>query len=117
MEDKKLLEVLDCYERDFKESDIPEIKHPHDQYFSSSYDLLAHCHSMLKGIREFLSEGGKEKRDRALKRAGFIEGCLVATRQFTVQDLKNLNKPDQGSANTSRTLEPLTSEDLKDWEY
>ena len=114
MEDKKLLEVIDIYKRDFQTDGILEIKYPYNQFFNDSNSVLAHCHSMLRGIMEFIAIGGKEKRDRALIRLGFVQGCLVATRQYTVEDLKNHNKPDPSKP---KTLEPLTKEELEDWEY
>ena len=116
MKDMKALRAVGIYEQYFKTHNIPNIKHPHDQLFQSKLDALAHCRSMLKGIREFMSLGDKDKRDRALKRLGFIEGCLAMARRRTVEELKKYNRPDEGTLN-EQTHEPLTHEDLQDWEY
>lgn len=116
MEDKKVLEVVSIYERYFKVQDIPKIDYPHNQLFQGTQDALAHCHSMLQGIREFMSLGDKDKRDRALKRLGFIEGCLATARRRTVKELKEINRPNEGTINP-QTHEPLTQEDFQDWEY
>ena len=116
MEDKKVLEIVDAHRQDFAIASFDKIKHPHDQLAPVSKSLLlAHCHSMLDGIVEFLT-GGKEKRDRALIRLGFIQGCLWAIRYVTVGQLKILNRPDEGTVD-ELTHEPLTHEDLQDWEY
>lgn len=116
METKKVLEVVKRYKVFFDADGVENIKNPHNELFIASYQILTHCHSMLRGIVEFISSDDKEKRDRALIRLGFVQGCLAATRQFTVEDLKNHNKPDPNS-NSVLGLEPLTPEDSKDWEY
>lgn len=117
MEDKKVLEVLDIYDHAFRTAGFPEVKHPHNQLFLYKDDVLAHCRSMLNGIKEFISLGNKEKRDRALIRLGFVQGCLAATGFYTVNDLKEHNRPDEQAANADPAHEPLTREDLDDWEY
>lgn len=116
MEDKKAIEVVENYKRYFETDKIPNIKYPHDKFFYKAEDILAHCHSMLDGIKKFISSGYKEERDRALIRLGFVQGCLASTRCCTIEELKQHNRPNAGTIN-SQTHEPLTNEDLQDWEY
>lgn len=118
MENNKALEIVDKYRQYFKEEIIPSKKYPQDKAiaFCNADDILAHCHSMLGGVVEFISLGDGEKRDRALIRLGFIQCGLWATGHYTVEDLKNHNRPDEGTID-SKTHEPLTKEDLEDWEY
>lgn len=71
---------------------------------------------MLSRVGEFISLDDKDQRDRALIRLGFIQGCLWATGHYTVEDLKNHNRPDEGTV-SDLTHQPLTKEDLEDWEY
>ncbi|MDO8496812.1 MAG: hypothetical protein Q7S43_05175 [bacterium] len=118
MENKKVLEIVDKYKQYFQEEVIPNIKYPHDKavLFGNVDDILAHCHSMLNGVGEFISLGDKEKRDRALIRLGFIQCGLWATGHYTVEDLKDHNRPDVETI-SEQTNQPLTKEDLEDWEY
>ena len=117
VKDKKVLELVDRYEIFFKGAKIPNTKHPHDKHFNDNKVLLAHCYSMLKGIRDFISSGDSEKRDRALIRLGFVHGGFCAGGIFTVEDLKNHTQPEGYKHYDPSSLEPLTHEDLQDWEY
>lgn len=118
MKDEKALEIVDRYRQYFKEEVIPNKKYPHNRaiLFCNSNNILSHCHSMLSGVEEFISVSDQEKRDRALIRLGFIQGGLWATGHYTVEELKNHNCPDEGTINP-KTDEPLSYEDLQDWEY
>jgi hypothetical protein len=118
VENKKVLEIIDSYRQYFQEEVVPNKKHPHDKAvsFCNVDDVLAHCHSMLSGVEKFIATGDKEQRDRALIRLGFIQGGLWVTGQYTVEDLKDHNRPDTGTI-SENTHEPLTKEDLEDWEY
>ena len=118
MEDQKVLEVIKQYRQYFQRERISNKKYPNGEHicFFDADDVLAHCHSMLSGVEEFISLGDKEKRDRALIRLGFIQCGLWATGHYTVEDLKNHNRPDAGTV-SDKTHEPLTKEDLEDWEY
>lgn len=118
MENNKVLEIVERYRQYFQEEVIPNKKYPHNQtiFFCNANDILFHCHSMLGGVEEFISLADKDKRDRALIRLGFIQCGLWATGHYTVEDLKNHNRPDEGTI-SAKTHEPLTKEDLEDWEY
>lgn len=117
MEDKKVLEIVKIHSKDLQLRGVPIKKYSHDSLSPmDSYPALAHCHSMLNGIVEFISSGDKEKRDRALIRLGFVQGSLWTIGLYTVDQLKEFNRPDEGTIN-SQTHEPLANEDLQDWEY
>lgn len=118
MENKKVLEIVERYRQYFKEGVVPNKKYSHNQtiFFCNAYDILAHCHSMLNGVEDFISLSYQDKRDRALIRLGFIQCGLWATGRYTVEDLKGHNRPDEGTINP-KTHEPLSYEDLQDWEY
>ena len=51
---------------------------------------LYHVIEMTHKIPEFLKDGRKEKANRWL---GFIQGVLCTKRIYTIDDLKNHNKP------------------------
>lgn len=118
MEDKKVLEVVDIYSQYFETWGITRVKYPHNKpiYSCNRNDVLAHCCSMLSGIEEFISRGNQDKKDQALVRLGFVQGCLWTEGDYTVKDFKGHNCPDEGTVD-DQTHELLSQEDLEDWEY
>jgi len=90
MDEKKVLKVIGIYRRGFKKMGIPKKDFPHDQLINTKENMLAHCHGMLDEIEVFVAEGRIEKAFRWL---GFIQGCLWSTGHYTLDELKNHNRP------------------------
>jgi len=90
MNDAKILEVINIYRKHFIEKGVKALEFPHDGMPRSKEEMLAHCHGMLDKIENFIKEGRREKAFRWL---GFIQGCLWSTDQFSLDDLKNHNRP------------------------
>jgi len=88
----KVREVIARY-RELLESNgyIPE-PHPHNVPHISTNKAMDHCLSMLSKMELFLDEGRFEKTFRWL---GFVQGYMWANRMFTLEDLKNHNRPDE----------------------
>lgn len=91
MDGKKILQVIGIYRDHFTEKGIEARDFPHSGIPSSKEEILAHCHGMLDKMEEFIREGRIEKAFRWL---GFIQGCLWSTGEYSLEDLKNHNRPD-----------------------
>ena len=91
MNAKKILEVINKYRNCFKKQGIKAIDFPHNEKPASPEEILGHCRGMLDKMEVFIKEGRKEKAFRWL---GFIQGCLWSTGQYSLEDLKNHNRPD-----------------------
>lgn len=88
----KVREVLNCYRKKFQEMSIPQKRlSPKDPFPKSNEDILAHCHAMLDEMESFIKDNRMEKVFRWL---GFIQGCLWTTKIFTIEEVKNHNRPD-----------------------
>ena len=90
---EKVVETIETYRQLFIERKIGKIDHPHDDMLKETEFGLEHCHGMLDKMIDFVHEGRMEKTFRWL---GFIQGVLWANRVYTLTDLKNHNRPDNG---------------------
>jgi len=86
----KILEVINIYRKHFAEKGIGIMDFSHGEIPRFEYEILAHCHGMLDKMEGFIKEGRIEKAFRWL---GFIQGCLWSTGQYSLEDLKNHNRP------------------------
>ncbi len=91
MDGKKVLEVIGIYRKHFETNGIPKKDFPHGQFVGDEFDVLAHCHGMLDDMEKFVAEGRMEKAFRWL---GFIQGSLWLAGRYTLDGLKNHNRPD-----------------------
>lgn len=97
MDRQKVLEVIGVYRKYFEEMDIPQINFPHGQALNIFDDvdglgnMLAHCHGMLDEMEKFVAKGSMDKVFRWL---GFVQGCLWSNGLYTLDELKNHNRPD-----------------------
>lgn len=80
MEDQKIINVCKIYEKKL----FHFTKQPH---FSETYN---HMLWMTWQIPGFLEEGRKEKANRWL---GFIQGALWAKDIYTIEEMKDHNRP------------------------
>ena len=95
MDGRKVLEVVALYQAYFKKRHIPKMDFPHNSspanYGSQAKDLaLAHCHGMLDKIEVFVTQRRLEKAFRWL---GFIQGILWVSGCYTLEELKDCNRP------------------------
>ena len=86
----KVREVLGIYRKKFEEMGIPKKETPRSSFPTSDKDFLAHLHKMLDEMEVFIQEGRMEKVFRWL---GFIQGCLWRIGVYTVEEMKNHNRP------------------------
>ncbi|OGD57303.1 hypothetical protein A2V71_00510 [Candidatus Berkelbacteria bacterium RBG_13_40_8] len=93
MTKEKYLEAIENLRQYFKKKEIPKIDYPHNEFIDPCFPdiCLVHCHGMLDKMLEFLEQGRIDKVNRWL---GFIQGVLWRSGLFTLDDLKNMNKPD-----------------------
>lgn len=87
---EKVLEVIDTYRQLFVKKGVGKLDFPHDVALSCANLGLEHCHGMLDKIVEFVRENRMEKTFRWL---GFIQGVLWSNGIYTLEDLKNHNRP------------------------
>ena len=94
MTPEKVLDVIGLYKNFFERLGIDKIDFPHGKFPSRSSaaeeEILPHCHGMLDKMEAFVREGRMEKAFRWL---GFIQGCLWSMGYFTLNELKNDNRP------------------------
>ena len=93
MTNEKILENLDLYERKINIFLlVMNNSLAHRLYFSAESVQLGHLLEMIPQMRVFLNEGRREKVMRWL---GFIQGALWSQNLFTLEDLKNHNRPNE----------------------
>jgi hypothetical protein len=92
MTGEKVLEVINLYRNTLTGLGIPEANAPHDLKNPSLEQVKAHCHGMLDEMEVFVSQGRMEKVFRWL---GFVQGGLFAAGIFSIEELKNHNRPDR----------------------
>ncbi len=90
MDKTKVKEVINLYRKKLKELKIQNVEFP-DNILSPNIDCaLAHCNHMLDKMEIFIQQDRLEKVFRWL---GFIQGCLWSFGIYTLDDLKNDNRP------------------------
>jgi hypothetical protein len=82
MEDEKYVEICELY------------KNSIDDFFHDSYlpETYKHVGYMLWQIPQFIKEGRKEKANRWL---GFVQGVLWTKGFYTIEEMKEHNRPDE----------------------
>ena len=78
MNNQKILEVLKIYEKHF--SNV------------NSTEVILHLSSMIPKMKDFLQQN---RRDKAFRWLGFMQGVLWGKGTFTLEQLKNHNRPDK----------------------
>ena len=90
MDGAKIREVLDIYRKEFKKQKISKKEFPHFSLLPTREQALAHCYTMFDKMEVFLTEGRIAKTFRWL---GFIQGVLWVLGVYTLEQLKNHNRP------------------------
>jgi len=86
----KVRKVLSTYRRRFEKLGIPKKEFPHDSFPKRNHDFLAHCHGMLDEMEVFIKE---DRMDKVFRWLGFLQGCFWRSRIYTVDQMKNHNRP------------------------
>jgi hypothetical protein len=90
MTPEKVLEAIDVYRKFFEKNKIGKCTSTrHDIHFTLE-DQLKHCHGMLDQMEKFVLDG---RMDKVFRWLGFIQGCLWSQNQYTLEELKNHNRP------------------------
>ena len=87
---EKVREALTIYRKKFEELGVSKKEFPHNLLPESDHDFLAHCHMMLDQMEIFVQEG---RMDKVFRWLGFIQGCLWKTGIYTIEEMKNHNRP------------------------
>jgi len=82
MKDEKIIAAANKYEKEIREL----------IFFNCVARDLRHLEWMTKQIPKFITAGRKEKANRWL---GFIQGALWADNIYTIEQMKEHNKPDE----------------------
>ncbi len=90
MDGSKIMEVLDIYEAYFVKEKIPKQKFPPERFPRLESDILRHLHAMIDEIRGFVREG---RLGKAFRWLGFMQGALYCQGVYTLEELKNHNRP------------------------
>lgn len=90
MTPEKIKQVIQRYREQFVALGIEPKEFPHGELVGSSKGTLEHCSSMLDRMETFVSEGHLEKAFRWL---GFIQGCLWMQGVYSLDALKEDNRP------------------------
>ncbi|TSC89141.1 MAG: Uncharacterized protein G01um10143_522 [Parcubacteria group bacterium Gr01-1014_3] len=86
----KVREVMAIYRKRFEEAGIEKKKLLDASHNSYSLNSLQHCYAMLDEIDVFIQEA---RMDKVFRWLGFIQGCLWSHGVYTLDDLKNHNRP------------------------
>lgn len=87
---EKILEVVSLYEErlsvftSFSGKVSHSLRNPH------KFQVIHHCRAMLPEIKEFVKE---QRIEKAFRHLGFLQGCLWNQGIYTIEELKNHNRP------------------------
>jgi hypothetical protein len=86
----KIKEVLEVYRLRLEGMGVKPVDFNHVNFYPSLEIALGHCLGMIPKMVEFVDEGRIEKAFRWL---GFIQGVLWAHGAYSLEDMKNHNRP------------------------
>lgn len=92
MTHEKVKQVTAKYRERFQNMGVKPASYAHDRPIRNDERVrsLDHCMGMLNQIDDFVNEGRLEKAFRWL---GFVQGVLWSNGMFSLDDLKNDNRP------------------------
>ena len=101
MTKEKVLEAIKGYRSRLHSKGLDSCDLPHDRYMNEEYGLfmgsevtmlgLSHCLGMLDQMERFVVE---DRMDKVFRWLGFVQGCLWMAGYYTLDELKNHNRPD-----------------------
>ena len=86
----RVMEVLLIYRKKFERMGISRKGFPLERLPASDPEYLGHCYGMLDEMETFLNDG---RMDKVFRWLGFIQGVLWTTGTYTIEELKNHNRP------------------------
>jgi len=92
MTGEKAKKVLRIYQAKLNSLGVKAIDFDHRCPPSTREKALGHCFGMIPKMLEFIDEGSM---DKAFRWLGFIQGVLWCHSVFTLEDLKNHNRPQE----------------------
>lgn len=98
MTPEKLRSAIHEYRSIFVALGVDPEEYPHDELVgpkNDEADVLEHCCAMLPKMEVFIDQGRVEK---AMRWLCFVQGCLFCCGIFSLDDLKNHNRPDEEPA-------------------
>lgn len=90
MTSEKIVAVVREYREMFRENGILVKEYPLDSFVHSDTDALRHCHNMLDDIIRFAEAG---KMGKAFRWLGFVQGVCWRTGVYTIDNLRDHNRP------------------------
>lgn len=91
MEIQKVREAIAVYRKKFEELEIKKSRLPSaDIVPLTDAEFFGHCYWMLDEIGKMLDEG---KMDKVFRWLGFVQGCLWRASVYTIEDMKDHNRP------------------------
>lgn len=90
MTPEQVWKVIQKYRERFEALGISPQAFSHGELVRSPESTLEHCYGMLSQMEVFLKEGRMEK---ALCWLGFVQGCLWAQGLYSLDELKEDNRP------------------------
>lgn len=90
MTGEKIKEVLEIYRTKLEGLGLKPIDFEHHNLSPSREAALGHCLGMIPEMVEFVDAG---RIDKAFRWLGFMQGALWTHSVYTLEDLKNHNRP------------------------
>lgn len=94
MTNEKILSVLKKYEDFFNQFRMTGLLPLHDEHMDGDLGpVYQHLLTMIPQMRKFIEEG---RRDKVFRWLGFMQGAMWALGSFTLDELKDDNRPTDG---------------------
>lgn len=90
MTNEKIRTVITMYKEKLGGLGLGKIDYPHTEILDTMEHGLMHCYGMLDEMEVFLEEG---RVDKVFRWLGFIQGILWSEKIYSLEDLKNHNRP------------------------
>ena len=95
MTGREVQEVIAIYRCYFRDEGIGKVDFPPDDPtmgFEDRLTILEHCHSALDQLERLVTDSWPEKKEDAIMRLAFIQGCLWSQGVFCLDEFKKHNR-------------------------
>ncbi|MBP9701899.1 MAG: hypothetical protein KBD47_02880 [Candidatus Pacebacteria bacterium] len=92
MTKEKLREIVAHYRKRFEEQGVELAPHPHNKILTNRDRAIAHLADMLPKMEQMIKE---DKIGKVMRWLGFVQGTLWALGLDTIEELKEINRPDE----------------------